>query len=438
MNAKSIYAGDASSIYATNTMFPKDIALQDDLKFDVAAPAGWEYAPGDTIIGHLMRKSPLVTPECTVSVWLAGRVRTKIWRDKDSRYGPDVYGDHWNLFHGAQDVVHDGPLHHLENSDEPLSWPIAVQIPTLPSPSVGKGHIDATSFTSLEKPSPSLPGTFTAHGSDFPNRSEGVVEYAINARLNYIHRGARRVFYTTLLITLRHPLDSGARLGETKECHIYHPLKIQSQRLLPGMEDVELSLGQKTRKLFHSTKVPEFWYEITMGMPTAIQLNSSEPFPLVFTFLPRDDKTSGSIKNHPQKIHIKWVNLRLHCTTAVMAASNLRENYAQTDQQIYEVNLHLQKVFDELGTSLVISSTGKGNEPINLGNMFQLNLRSDGLYTAGKRLVRWPSINSIYPDFTAYGIKHTHSLEPSVSLSIAGEEKTVKFKPQNLQIIGAA
>lgn len=73
MNAKSIYAGDASSIYATNTMFPKDIALQDDLKFDVAAPAGWEYAPGDTIIGHLMRKSPLVTPECTVIVWLAGR-----------------------------------------------------------------------------------------------------------------------------------------------------------------------------------------------------------------------------------------------------------------------------------------------------------------------------------------------------------------------------
>lgn len=265
-----------------------------------------------------------------------------------------------------------------------------------------------------------------------------MVEYAINARLNYIHRGARRVFYTTLPITLRHPLDSSARLGETKECHIYHPLKIQSQRLLPGMEDVELSLGQKTRRLFHSSKVPEFWYEITMGMPTAIQLNSSEPFPLVFTFLPRDDKTSGSIKNHPQKIHIKWVNLRLHCTTAVMAASNLRENYAQKDQQIYEVNLHLQKVFDELGTSLVISSTGKGNEPINLGNMFQLNLRSDGLYTAGKRLVRWPSINSIYPDFTAYGIKHTHSLEPSVSLSIAGEEKTVKFKPQNLQIIGAA
>lgn len=73
MNAKSIYAGDASSIYATNTMFPKNIAPKDDLKFDLAAPSGWEQAPGDTIIGNLMRKNPLVTPECTVRVWFAGK-----------------------------------------------------------------------------------------------------------------------------------------------------------------------------------------------------------------------------------------------------------------------------------------------------------------------------------------------------------------------------
>jgi hypothetical protein len=101
------------------------------------------------------------------------------------------------------------------------------------------------------------------------------------------------------------------------------------------------------------------------------------------------------------------------------------------------MNLHLHKVFDELEAPLMVSSTGKGNEAIHLGNMFQLNLKSDGLYTADKRVVRWPSLNSIYPDFTAYGIKHTHFLEPSVNLSIAGEEKTVKVKPQTLQIIGA-
>lgn len=65
--------GTRAPIYATNTMFPRDIALPDDLKFDVAGPSEWEYAPGDTIIANLMRKSPLVTPECTVRVWLAGK-----------------------------------------------------------------------------------------------------------------------------------------------------------------------------------------------------------------------------------------------------------------------------------------------------------------------------------------------------------------------------
>lgn len=364
-------------------------------------------------------------------------MRTKIWRDKDSRYAPDVYNDHCDLFDGAQDVVRDGPLHHPENSNDPLSWPISVQIPTMPSPSVGKGHTDVTSFTPLENPSTFLAGTFSAHGSDYPNRLEGVVEYAIHARLNYIHHGAHKVFYTTLPITLRHPVDSSVRLGESKECRIHQPLKIQSHRLLPGMEDAELSLGQKARKLFNSSKVPEFWYEITMQMPTAIQLNNREPFPLVFGIFARDDKTSEGIMAHPQKIQINWVNLRLHCTTGLMAPSNLRENYAQKDQETNKMNLHLHKVFDELEAPLMVSSTGKGNEAIHLGNMFQLNLKSDGLYTADKRVVRWPSLNSIYPDFTAYGIKHTHFLEPSVNLSIAGEEKTVKVKPQTLQIIGA-
>lgn len=203
------------------------------------------------------------------------------------------------------------------------------------------------------------------------------------------------------------------------------------------MEDTELSLGQKTRKLLHSSKVPEFWYEIDMAIPTAIQLKNTEPFQLGFSFLHRDDKTSVSIKNHPQKIQVNWVKLRLHCITAVMAPSHMRSNYAQKDQQTNEIDLHLEKVFDELESPLVIHSTGKRNKPINLGNTFLLNLRSDGLYTGDRRLVRWPSINSIFPDFTTYGIKHTHALEPAANLTIAGEEQTVKFKPQQLQIIGA-
>lgn len=277
----------------------------------------------------------------------------------------------------------------------------------MPSASVGEGHTAATSFISLEKPPPLLPGTFSAYGSNFHMKSEGVVEYAIHARLNYIHRRAHKVLYATSPITLRHPIDSNVCLDKSIKYLNYYPMKIQSHRLLPGMENAKLSLGQKTHKPFHSSKVPAFWYELAMEIPTAIQLCRQNPFPLSFSFIHREDKSSDNIKHHPQKIEVNWVKLHLHYITAVMAPSNLRTNYAQKDQTTNEMNLHLEKLFDNLESPLVINSTGKRDGPINLGNIFQLNLRYDGLYVADRRLVYVPSINPISADFKTYGIKHS-------------------------------
>ncbi|KAJ5103668.1 hypothetical protein N7532_004197 [Penicillium argentinense] len=422
------------------TMFPNKIALKDDLKFDLAAPAGWEYAPGDTIIGNLMRKNPLVTPEATVRIWFAGRVRAKISRDSERRDSSNkTYSATWDLFDNGQDVLYHGPLHIPENSSEPECWPISVQIPTTVSPSVTRGHKQAMSFLPLDEAPPYLPGTFRASGRDHIVSSECIVEYAVHARLNYLHRGAHRVLYATLPIMLRHPMDQNTStfLGESKELRNGCVFKIQTQRLLPGMEDVALSLGQRTRKIFRSSKVPEFWYEIVMTTPTAVQLNNPELIPIIFNFVHREDKTSEGIKDHPQKIQINWIRLRLHCITACMAPSNFRENHPQSDQQTAIIDLHLEKVFEQLESPLVIYSSGKGSQPIHLGNMFQINLRADGLYSGNMRLVRWPSLNSIYPDFVTYSIKHTHALEYIVNLTIAGEGETIKFKPKSLVILAA-
>ena len=58
---------------------PQRIAIGGDaFKFDLAAPSHWAYAPGDVIIGHLMRKLPIVTPKATITLSLIGQVKAKI------------------------------------------------------------------------------------------------------------------------------------------------------------------------------------------------------------------------------------------------------------------------------------------------------------------------------------------------------------------------
>ena len=78
-----------------------------NLKFDVAAPPGWEYAPGDTIIGHLIRHVPTVTPEATLVVWLEGEMSTGI-----EEYGNNQFSQkgRWNLVERAEDMIFMGPL----------------------------------------------------------------------------------------------------------------------------------------------------------------------------------------------------------------------------------------------------------------------------------------------------------------------------------------
>lgn len=65
-----------------------------DLKFDVAAPAGWSYVAGDTVIGNLIRHTPIVAPEATIILTLIGRVKTKITkRSNNSTHALPQRGD---------------------------------------------------------------------------------------------------------------------------------------------------------------------------------------------------------------------------------------------------------------------------------------------------------------------------------------------------------
>lgn len=102
----------------------------------------------------------------------------------------------------------------------------------------------------------------------------------------------------------------------------------------------------------------------------------------------------------------------------------------------FDVDFHFEDVFKNLESPLVVYSLGRANEPINLGNMFQIFLRKDCLYTNGKPC-SWALTRALFPDLSTFAIKLTHQFGYTINLTVAGETLDVKvFSP--VKIIEAA
>lgn len=390
-------------------------------KFDLAAPPNWDFAPGDTIIGNLVRHIPIVTPEAVVSISLVGRAKSKIV--KSNGQSRQVYRDDWRLLNTRSTVIFKGPLHLAEGSDEPLSWDFAVPIPTTQSESCRAGHKSNTSFISLNRDHPNLhilPGTFSSAHRGFGHTTNCFVEYFLKAQLRYTSNGGSKSLEAVLPIQLRHTVQPTNRRHMLRT--VTHLQKVQSQRLLPGMESAELSFKQHAQKFFHSSKVPEFYYELRFTVPEVIQLNDPVPIPIQLEAVPLLDRTSVSLKDAPQKIRVDWIQMTVKEHTHVSAPLTLW-NRAYHNDYSESRNLSLQAAFNSLESPLDID-TGKGNEPIHIGNMFQLVLRPNGLVSGERYLAHTSRIS---PDFITYNINHTHGQKWKVSLTVAGENHVHEF-----------
>ncbi|KAJ5569871.1 uncharacterized protein N7459_009301 [Penicillium hispanicum] len=392
------------------------------LEFDVAAPPRWAYAAGDTIIGNLVRQAPIVCPEALVELSLFGFVRTRITR-LNGNTGRGTYRGQYTLLASSPAIIYRGPLHLPENSDESLSWPFEIRIPTEPLQSV-RNHKQETSFLPLETDHPAhhvLPGTFHATKEGVTHSFDGSVEYYLKATLKYTFKTSK-CYNAIQPITIRHPvpyLDAEKRYATKK---IVMPRSIQTQRLIPGMENADLSLKDKALKLFGSSKVPEFHYNLELDVPLVLQLDDPRPLRVLINIVPIPDKTSGCIQDKPCDVQINWVKMIVQCKTMVLAPSEMRLHFAHSEQNSLDLDLHLPHAFHDLETPLVIS-TGKGNKPVDLGNMLQLRLRSDGLYSGSRCLA--PALG-LYPDFTTYSVRHSHMQKWVVCITVAGETRTIQ------------
>lgn len=401
-------------------------------KFDLAQPSGWSYAPGDTIIGHLVRKTPIVTPEATITLSFTGRAKVKITYTRQN--SKSVYRDESQLV-SSQYMIFKGPLHLPEGSGESLTWPISVNIPLQPQESARRGRDPECSLIPLNVDHPGhriLPGTFYSKDDSFGNPdSTCFVEYYLLATLRYQHAGRNQSHESIHPILIRHPIIDISKLN------IPVMLKdtgyVTSQRLLPGMENADLSFKEHMQKFFSSSKVPTFKYALHLTVPTAIQLENPNPIPLQLGIVPFGEGTSENIRDAAQNIRVSYVRMTLRPFTQCIApGSFITRQYSNAYQT--KDDLGLQFAFTNLKSPFMIS-TGKGNEAVHIGNTFQLTLGATGLRYGGQRVQH---LVHVWPDFQTYNIEHHHRMEYTVALLIGGEKKEHKFSNIPMQIIPPA
>ncbi|KAJ6095448.1 hypothetical protein N7486_006194 [Penicillium sp. IBT 16267x] len=175
------------------------------------------------------------------------------------------------------------------------------------------------------------------------------------------------------------------------------------------MQDADLSFKQHAQQFFSSSKVPHFQFDLLFTVPTSIQLDDPTPMPLQLEIMPNLEMTSDSIKD-----------------THSLAAGNYTDSVHDSQYDV-KLGLNLQNIIAALEQPLVIT-TGKGNAPLNLGDMFQLTLHELGI-KAAKRMLPLDSWSGsiIGPSFTTYNVQRTHTLEWKISLEIAGEKEKFRF-----------
>jgi hypothetical protein len=212
--------------------------------------------------------------------------------------------------------------------------------------------------------------------------------------------------------------------------------RITSQRLLPGMEDAELSVKQHVQKFFSSSKLPRFTHTVHLTVPAAIQLDNPNPIPLQLEAVPDREGTSDSIKDVAQRIRVVEIQAILISRTYCLALSQFSESLRDYTYE-QKTDLNLQRAFAGLESPLIIT-TGKGNESVHIGNVFQLTLDAKGLRTGNRRLnPYWKGLSQIYPDFTTYNIQHSHTIEWNICLNVAGENQEHRYFAQT-EIIAPA
>ena len=394
----------------------------------------FSYCPGDVIIGGVVRKVHTVSTRAWVTITLHGRAKSKLTVRRNNGSGTTThhYRGRFNFFAPNETCqkIFDGPVH-IPPGGDPNAWPFALTIPTRPSPlSVKAGNSQDRSYLPLNDEAiatSSLPSCFAFENQGWGPTFHGFVEYYLEAEFrqeNGSHLSTATLPIVVQAASTPYPFETFDLKART------YPGCIKTQRLIPGMEDAELSFRQKTQKLFGSSKVPQFSFSVQVDCPTVIQMQNPIPIPFKIRIIPNRGQTSDIIVDIPQTIMLRSLTMELEATTSIICDGSFSSRTASGTQKQH---------FADKGTVLGLRSpiaipSDSDAKAFDVGAFLELSLHPQYASVRGKPLHPFAQI---YPSFITYNIKHSHQLRWDLSLELAGESLKVSGG-QAISILGAS
>lgn len=277
------------------------------------------------------------------------------------------------------------------------------------------------------------------------------------------------------------------------------PSSVRAYRLVPGMENAELSLKKKSKQFFHSSKVPAIGFMVWTSCPAVIQLGNPTPIPFLVRIVADRKQTSEVLHDAPEMARVKHLEFRVEAHTKVIAPGKLSihdgsdsvrhdinmpitlnvvqrtpheakdaetTHNGEEEEVTHYVNEKTSKerppppgdAQDSAGPSseqlptykaatgqpstappgplYIQCSWGDEEMPRDIGSALGFRIFPTHAVALG-RPITGGFREPICPDFTTYCIKHSHRLRWKMVLEIAGE--TVKFQSeQPVTVMGAS
>lgn len=444
------------------------------IELDNVGRPGRPCQPGDVITGRITRSKPGVSPRITISLRLLGRAKTKIIVTKNNGQSStrSVYRNRYNFFGTTQtrQFVHDGPMHITPGGGggggEPLSWPFAIDVPLHPSPHavMSEGGTADTSYLSLSPEdiaSAPLPASFSASGRLRNTRFSTFVEYHLEADL--MDSGSHGKAVTAVIPIQMCAPPMPYPLADFDIQRRMQSGQVSTYRLVPGMENAELSFKQKTKQFMGSSKVPMFGFTVQIDCPAVIQLGNPTPIPFSMRIMPDRRRTSEVIHDVAQTVCLKSLVLVLKAHTATLAPTTFSTKHTE-DTLKHSISLPVVALgkainppidnndpsAEDGGESSSAAAAAARQQPfgvvlpsrwepgketaLDIGTAMEFQLFSTHATALGQTIAR-TSEGPIYPTFTTYCIQHSAMLKWKAEIEIAGQ--TEKFEAQQaVTIVG--
>ncbi|KAF4974602.1 hypothetical protein FZEAL_8529 [Fusarium zealandicum] len=365
-----------------------------------------DYAPGDTIIGCVYRKMHAVSPKSSVGISLHGRSKSKI---------DEQHGQHHTTYRGRFSLIpegryaqklFEGPLHVAGYVEQ--AWPFAITLPTHVDPGHLNGGTQDESCIPLDATDHVLPSTYAWNSS---GTTQGFVEYYLKAGLRMNCQNNVEVVEATLPFRVT-SLNPDPPIADFQPQSSRNASSVSSYRLIPGLEDANLSWSQKMKQSFRTPSVPAFWFNLEVELPSIVQLDNPTPIPFRLRAMPDWPRTTAILQNVPQQMKLTWISLHVAATTKIICAGT---RHPHSKDKETELDLYIQDAMRARGKAIYIPCNGEA--PVDVGELIGIRIGRQG--NASSR--RPSNGQGLTPSFTTYNIRHTHRLNWVLRAEVVGE-----------------